>query len=278
MSKGKSGGDSYERLSQRVWYDEFFLGLSKPAPCGRFLWIVLTAGPYCTPVPGLLVVGEAALAEFLGWPVKKFREAFSEIVDAGKAEADWKAGLIWVKNSIRHKRPANPSVVKGWRSRWALIPECDLKSRARKHLTDFFRAHLSQEHQQAFAEVCGAAPVGTDRPEADERPPEPVPAHGSPPTDTGILAREYLARRRGGNDHERLTAADEFQELLEFGFSADFLLEKIKEKGTHTGELVWIFKKRLLAAGLPKPKAETPEEFQIRMAAEQAARRERFNA
>jgi hypothetical protein len=117
-------------IDQKMWGDAKFLALSKPAPNAQTLWIYLLIGPYTTSLPGLIRIGEAALAESLGWPIKALRDCVDELLRLGMIRVDWKSRLIWLPNAPGYNRPANPNVVKGWKSHWDLIPECELKTQA----------------------------------------------------------------------------------------------------------------------------------------------------
>lgn len=121
---------AHRNLDMRVWGDAKFLSLSPPPPSAQWLWFYLLLGPVTTSLPGLIRVGEAALAESLGWSLERFRERFLELSRNGMAKADWKARVVWIPNAINYNMPANPNVVKGWKIHWDMIPECSLKAEA----------------------------------------------------------------------------------------------------------------------------------------------------
>jgi hypothetical protein len=120
----------YRNLKVCTWTDEKVRDLSPIPACGQGLWIYLLTGPMTGPIPGLFRAGRAALIEELGWESDDFDRTFQELVDRGMARADFKARLIWLPNGFRHNPPANPNVVKSWRSELAIIPECQLKQDA----------------------------------------------------------------------------------------------------------------------------------------------------
>jgi hypothetical protein len=136
-----------------MWGDEKFRRLSAPCPCGQSLWIYLLTGPHTTSLPGLFNIGEAALAEALGWTLKAFREAFAEAHSQGMVKADWQARVVWIPRAIEYNFPESPNVVKGWRAAWDEMPECQLKTEA-YHL---FRQALKAKKAfaEAFAEAIG---------------------------------------------------------------------------------------------------------------------------
>lgn len=122
----------YRRVSTRVWGDEKFCALSKPPPCAQFLWFRLLTGPHTTSIPGLSChIGEAGLAEGLGWPLRAFRACWGEIAGQGMAEADWQARVIFLPRAIEHNEPESPSVVQSWlKKTLPEVPECALKRKA----------------------------------------------------------------------------------------------------------------------------------------------------
>src|SRR4051812_17634419 len=129
----------HRRIEMKMHADEKYRRLSAPPPCGQVLWLHLIAGEQTGIVPGLFSIGEAAFAEQLRWSLKGFREAFGEVFREGMAKADWGARLVWVPNAIKYNQPANPNVVKSWRTAWALLPECPLKAEAHEHLKWFLK-------------------------------------------------------------------------------------------------------------------------------------------
>jgi hypothetical protein len=143
----------YRKVDVRMWGDDWFRGLSPIPPCGAGLWVYLLTGEETGIVPGLLRTGEAGLAEALGWRLEAFREAFAEVSRGGKAEADWKARVVWVRNAIRYNAPASPNVVRSWRDAWDETPECHLKREAWQCLKAFLEG-MGEAFAKAFLEAC----------------------------------------------------------------------------------------------------------------------------
>lgn len=154
----------YSRVSRRMWRDEKFRSLSAPKPNGRDLWLFLLTGLHCTAIPGLFVLGEAAMAEELGWPLVGTRSALEEIERAGMARLDRSTRLVWLPNAIAHNRPENPNVVVGWRTPWSELPDCPLRAEACAAL----RA-VTSELGPAFAESFAIA-LGEAKPRASANP------------------------------------------------------------------------------------------------------------
>jgi hypothetical protein len=141
----------YRRLSVRMYGDEKFMRLSPLPPSGQSLWIYLLTGPHTGAIPGVFVIGKAALAEVLGWEDEAFAKAFTEVFGEGLIEFDKKSRLWFIPNAIKHNMPANPNVVRSWRSHIALLPECEMRERIFGHLrTELFA--LSDAFGKAFEE------------------------------------------------------------------------------------------------------------------------------
>lgn len=142
----------YRKINVRIHGDAKFRRLSSPPPCGKYLWLVLLTHKRQASVPGLLDVGEATLAEELGWDLEGFRKAFREVSREGLAKADWSARLVWLPNAIKHNFPESPNVVRGWKIYWDELPECPLKDEAH----DAISAVLAPKPAflKAFLEAC----------------------------------------------------------------------------------------------------------------------------
>jgi uncharacterized phage protein (TIGR02220 family) len=152
--------DRYRKVTLRMWGDEKFRQLSVPRPNGQTLWIYLLTGPHTGPIPGLAVVGEAGLAEALGWPLKAFRAAFSEITAQGMAEADWSARVVFLPKAIDHNPPESPNVVRAWPRYMAEIPECLLKFKAAAILKASLEAKgkaWAEAYEEAWPKASGKA-------------------------------------------------------------------------------------------------------------------------
>jgi hypothetical protein len=152
----------YAKVDLSIWGDEKVEALSPVPPCGQGLWIRLLVTPHKSTIPGLLRVGEAALAEEFGWTIEAFREAFREAESLGMVKADWKARVVWLKNAWKYNRPESPNVVKSWRIPWNEVPACELKTEAFRILKAFAEG-LGNSFAEAFSQAC-------DKPSDKERP------------------------------------------------------------------------------------------------------------
>lgn len=144
----------YRRIGLGIWASERFRRLSPLPPSGQSLFLYLCCGPFTGTIPGLIVAGEAAMAEERGWSLKAFREAFVEAFREGMVEADWEARVIIVWKALPHNPPANPNVVKAWGKAWNAIPSCALKSKYYQHIKAFTEG-LGEAFGKAFAEAFG---------------------------------------------------------------------------------------------------------------------------
>ena len=116
----------YRILEPALWGQPRFRALTDTA---KLLFLYVWTGRHTALVPGLYAVGQRALAEQLGWSLAKFQKGFAELERCGLAEADWQVGVVFVPDALHVEPPANPSVVKGWKSSWSEIPECPLKAK-----------------------------------------------------------------------------------------------------------------------------------------------------
>src|SRR3989304_5505212 len=131
----------YRKVKVAVWGDAKFRPLSAAPPNGQTLFLYLITSPYGGPLwlPGVIVAGEAALAEGLGWPVKGFRKGFAELFAKGLAKADWAARLVFLPKAFKHNPPDNPNVARAWRKAFEELPECGLKAEIFHDVTLFLK-------------------------------------------------------------------------------------------------------------------------------------------
>jgi hypothetical protein len=189
----------YRRISTRIWNDRGFSALSKPQPNAQSLFFYLLTNPNTTGVPGLFRARETTMAEDLGWSLEGLRAAFAELREQRMAEADWRVGLVWLPNAVRHDPPASPNVVVAWGKIVRNdLPECSLVLRAiskiREQLRDIFQNRAAFEEAfakafpKAFLEGLGKAfpeAFGEAFQEALPEPRRPTPDAGSPTPDAG---------------------------------------------------------------------------------------------
>lgn len=115
----------YRPVDVRLWNDRKFASLSEGA---RMLWVFFLTAPASATIaiPGIVIGGDASLAEQLGWPVERYRERFQELLEKGLAVRS-EGRLVWLPNASKYQPPSNPNMVKAWAKCWDDIPEYDLK-------------------------------------------------------------------------------------------------------------------------------------------------------
>jgi hypothetical protein len=115
------------------------------------LWIYLLTGEHTDGLPGLYRIGEAALAEALGWSLNALREKLEELTSLGMALTDIKARVIYLPNALRYQFPDNPNHIKGLGKSFRRIPECELKDAWLKQLKEIAK-ELGETYVEAINE------------------------------------------------------------------------------------------------------------------------------
>jgi uncharacterized phage protein (TIGR02220 family) len=144
----------YRPIDVRVWNDRKFLALSSDA---RLLWLFLLTTPSTLSIPGVVIGGEAALAEQLGTVPSLLRERFRELVKVGLSVRN-EGRLTWLPNALKYQPPHNPNQVKAWAKAWDDVPEGPLKREIWEALRVACKS-WSQLFARLFAEpfhVCSA--------------------------------------------------------------------------------------------------------------------------
>src|SRR5690606_6714672 len=83
---------------------------------------------------------------------------------------------VWVAKAIEQdgNQPANPNVVRSWKTPLAELPDCELKDRAIERLASWMR-HKGPTWLEAFEEALGKrAPMPSPNP-SGKAPPKPLP-------------------------------------------------------------------------------------------------------
>ena len=143
----------YRKVDPRMWGDAKFRKLTPIPPCGQGLWVYLLTCPEATSLPGVIVAGEAGLAEALGWTLEAFRKAFREALAEGLLRADTQHRIVWLPNGPKYNPPESPNVVRSWRDHWDNVPECPLKTEIYRGLRAFVEG-LGEGFRKAFREAC----------------------------------------------------------------------------------------------------------------------------
>ncbi len=131
----------YRKVYRRMWHDEKFVSLSPLLPSGQALWLWLVCGPETFTIPGTVKGTNHVLSAQLKWPLDAFMDAYAEANQLGMVVADFKAGLVWLPNGLKHNPPASLNVAKAWAKSFVDLPECSLKVRIHQdvvaYLDDF---------------------------------------------------------------------------------------------------------------------------------------------
>jgi len=196
----------YSKVSRRMWVDEKFQALSKPAPNAQSLWQRLMTGPELGCIPGLFSARLGGLADALDWSKEDTQRCWDEISAQGLAEADWAAGLVWIPNAIVHNEPPNPNVVAGWRLALCELPECELKKKAIETIRTFlenlgttwinsFDSMTLKGSRKGYGNASGKQEAGDKKQEAGEgetraKVPHELPAEWKPTAEHAEKARE----------------------------------------------------------------------------------------
>jgi hypothetical protein len=194
----------YSTIERRMWGDEKFCALSAPPPNAQDLWIYLLTGPHNSSIPGLFVLGEAALAEAKKWPLRATKECVAEIVAAGMAKFDAATRLWWLPNGLRHNPPKTPNVVRGWRKHLEVIPECALRAEALAGLEQRI-ATKDASFLEAFEEVIGKRP-----PKPSPNPSgKPSPKEPPKPLVLPLVKASAFSRARANQEQEQEQEQDQ---------------------------------------------------------------------
>lgn len=148
----------YRPIDIRIWNDRKFLSLSDD---GRILWMFLLTAPTTLPVPGVIIGGEATIAEYLSWTPERVRKVFGELF-AKQLSVRVEGRLVWLPNALKYQTPRNQNMVKGWSETWDDIPECTLKLEiwqalkiACKSWSSLFTRLFREPTTQLFAKQTG---------------------------------------------------------------------------------------------------------------------------
>jgi hypothetical protein len=135
-------------------WDTYLRGTSATA---QLVYLRLRTGPESSPIPGVVLIGPAGLAEALGWTLAKAKAALDELAAKGLLVADRQARLVFIPRAAVEGAPDNPNHVTSWARYWTLVPECDLKSHIRSNL----RVMLEERGPTFVAAFDRACPDGS---------------------------------------------------------------------------------------------------------------------
>ena len=160
----------YRKIYTKMWGDEKFMKLSSPQPNAQTLWLYLLTGPHNTVLPGIFILGEMSLAEFLNWDIEPTKIILTELANEGMLEVDSKTKVVILPTAVQYNPPESPNTPTAWARQFASIPECSLKCKFLKYLVKYMstKADLKNiflaEFQDWLTEEQKAIPIFPDPP------------------------------------------------------------------------------------------------------------------
>jgi hypothetical protein len=231
----------YRPIDLRLWNDRKFLSLTQD---GRMLWLFLLTAPCTLPIPGVIVAGEAALAEQLGWTTERLRERLRELFQRELAIST-EGRVVWLRNALKYQPPANPNMIKGWAKTWDDVPECALKIEiwealriACKTWSKLFEKGFREPSRNGYPNGSGnGCPNGYTQEQEQEQEQKQEEEERKPPPATSSGIRRNQDERRGKHARDALNyAALKQQELKAAGIDPTAPNIRINPAG---GDFAW---------------------------------------
>jgi len=124
----------YRKVAVEFWNDRKIRTFDD---AGKLAFLAVLTNPAMTSV-GAMRGTLAGVAAELGWPLRKLERALAPAIDGKMIVVDAAAYFITMPNRLKHNRPENPNVYKGWAAAIMGLPECPerlaLIGRCREHL------------------------------------------------------------------------------------------------------------------------------------------------
>ena len=111
-------------IDTRLWTDRKFMTL---ADDGKLLWLWLLTSPFGTPIPGVIVSGEMAIAESIGWTIERYRKGYRELLAKGLS-IRMDGRLIWLFKALEYQKVCGPKHIVSMAKTWDDVPDVELKS------------------------------------------------------------------------------------------------------------------------------------------------------
>lgn len=162
----------YRKVDTRIWNDAKFRQLTDD---GKLVFFMLLTHPNMTSL-GAMRATPSGIAEELGWTIKRFLAAFSDIIDLHMAEHDDAAHMIALPKFMHYNEPESPNVVRAWAKAVDLLPECELKNLTVRRAAAFIEDKpegFRKAFAEAFAEALDKAfrqPSLNQEPEPEQEP------------------------------------------------------------------------------------------------------------
>lgn len=114
----------WRQVDTRLWTDRKFMSASDD---GRMVWLWLLTSPFTMPIPGVIVAGEMAIAESIGWSVERYRIGYRELLTKGFS-VRFDGRLIWLSKALNYQKIAGPKHISAMSKCWDDVPDCDTKA------------------------------------------------------------------------------------------------------------------------------------------------------
>lgn len=138
----------YQKIHAQIWHDEKFISLSDDA---KFLFLYILTSPHNNAI-GVYVLPLQYAAADLGWPEKRLREPFRELLAEGLILYDERVKLICVKNQLKHNPLENENQTKSAVKVFRALPKSSLYSHILELLTKPFHKLLRELLGELYAE------------------------------------------------------------------------------------------------------------------------------
>ncbi len=126
---------------------------------GKLVFLHILTTPLSTPF-GCYKAGKASLLEESRIDSKGFKEGFEEGLRDGLFEYDERTLTVFLPNFLKHNKPANPNVVKGWSKIFNELPKSPLKEKVFRAISECCE-ELGEPFTKAFNESF-VEPFGKD--------------------------------------------------------------------------------------------------------------------
>lgn len=107
----------------RLWNDRKVAALTDR---GKLLWLYLLTSPFMLPIPGVIIAGEMAIAEQIGWRPEGVGEGFRELLAKGLGVSIHER-LIWLRKALTYQPIQGPNHIAAIAKSWDDVPHCGMK-------------------------------------------------------------------------------------------------------------------------------------------------------
>jgi hypothetical protein len=114
---------TFRQVDIRIWHDRKFLACNDD---GRMLWLFLLTTTFARSIPGVIVAGNGAMSEELGWSPSRLGRGFLELTDKGLTYRR-EGRLTWLPNALKYQPVGGENAIIGMGKIWDDIPDGPLK-------------------------------------------------------------------------------------------------------------------------------------------------------